>query len=118
MNCHRHLESGAVAVCVNCGRAVCPQCIVQTSGTVVACSKACGDQSTRVRETLEMVARKTLRSTLITAWFCWLSGGIFVVVGLWGAISDNPFSGIFPILLGAIFIFAGDRYRRVSRRDG
>ena len=118
MNCHRHLESAAVAVCINCGRAPCPLCIVETSWTVVVFSNLCGDQTTRIRETLEMVAHKTLRSNWVNAWFSWFAGGAFLLVGFWGAISENPSLGIFPAVLGAIFIFAGYWFRKVSRRDG
>jgi hypothetical protein len=117
VNCHRHAEAVAVAVCVNCGRAVCPQCIVEAPGTVVVCSQACAVQTTRDRETLELVARKTLRSNWANAWFLWLAGGIFVLAGVLGAISGDVFLGLFPTVLGAIFFLAGFWFRKVSRRD-
>ena len=70
------------------------------------------------RETLDAIARKGLRTNLINAWFTWLTGSVFILVGVIGAISGDFFLGLFPFILGSIFLLAGFWFRKASRRDG
>jgi hypothetical protein len=40
MQCYKHREESAIAICSNCGKATCPDCCEDT-GHGVACSSAC-----------------------------------------------------------------------------
>jgi hypothetical protein len=40
-----------------------------------------------MRDAIEMVAKKTLRGSLVTAWFCWISGAVFLLVGAIAALA-------------------------------
>jgi len=43
MQCYRHQESAAIAVCCHCGKAVCPDCCDDT-GQGIACSTSCASE--------------------------------------------------------------------------
>ena len=41
MKCSTHLNADAAAVCIHCGRALCPGCITKSESGRVVCSAAC-----------------------------------------------------------------------------
>jgi hypothetical protein len=90
---------------------------VEAADNVVVCSAPCSDQANRTRDAINLVARKTLRSNLVTAWFCWLAGGIILSAGVLEAIGGETAFALVPSSIGIVFIFAGVWYKGVSRRD-
>ena len=117
MHCHLHNDFVAVAVCSNCGRGLCAECITGQEGVVIVCGEHCRTQSTETRHALTMVAKKTLRTSLVTAWLCWLMGGGFLLLGLMAMASAQWFLVIMCGGMGTVFIVAGFWYWRVSQRD-
>jgi hypothetical protein len=115
MHCFAHEDSPAVGTCQFCGRGVCKLC-VPASPSVLACSEACAREAARLRTTIELSLQKGLRVSLVSAWFCGLSGAAFVVVGLLFARGGYSAFGLFPGLLGAIFLLAAYWYAKVSRQ--
>jgi hypothetical protein len=116
MHCFRHTERPAHAICVECGRGVCSDCSVVASAERVTCSDACAANANRFRQMIDSIAKKTMRGSLVAAWFLWLSGAVFLIVGIGTYVTMGIFAS-FPIALAAVFFIAGYWYFKVSRRD-
>lgn len=116
MNCFRHMDRVATAICVECGQAVCNDCRVLSKGSRVTCSAGCAAEASRVRDVINSIENKTRRGSLITAWFLWASGGLFIIAGGIASLTLHDFF-VAPMAIGVVFLVAGYFYFRVSRRD-
>ena len=113
MKCFRHPASDAVAVCRQCGRAVCEHCHLDNEAEKVLCSTACNQAAKREALLQEIVAEEALTSfyglkgalTLLK-----LLGGICLLMAageLVGAFFlANPFGGVGPLDLVSSLGFA------------
>ncbi len=53
---------------------------------------------------------------MVSAWFCWLSGLVFLIFGLIESLSGRGPIHIFLIFSGFIFVAVGFAYAKTSKR--
>ena len=116
MNCHKHPEKVASAICVNCGIAICIQCIMKTKNGKIVCSDECNEASMLTDRALYLITSKFNKTNNATAWFCWLLGGLFFILGLPTLFSDKFFAA-YLLIGGAIFIGAGFWYNKIAKNS-
>lgn len=62
MKCFRHSASEAVAICRQCGRAVCELCTLDSADPVVLCSPECQSEAQKDALVKEIIAQNALVS--------------------------------------------------------
>lgn len=117
MECLLHEGSTAVGVCQFCGRGVCRACRLKSS-QVVVCSEECERASALTRKGIAGMVQKSLRVTLVTAWFCWIIGGVFLACGVVEAFAGKNMLAAFLAVSGAIFVAVGFAYAKSARSGG
>lgn len=115
MNCHTHADRTAMAVCVNCGAALCASCSRKTEAHKNVCSEQCAAASTASDNALSMVSVRMRRSGRASAWFCWSLGAIFGVLGLFSLRSDLFFA-IYLLAPCVVFVSVGFWYNNIANR--
>jgi hypothetical protein len=116
MKCRRHDEAEAVAVCVNCGIALCAGCASTTPSGRTVCSEACEQAALSAEAALELIrtgAPKGYR----------LAGGLLVCMGalmLLTSLVPGVVDGRWQIaVVGAVFatavLVAGFLVRRMGQ---
>jgi hypothetical protein len=76
MKCCKHIANDAVAVCANCGRGLCPDCVPSPSNGRVACSAHCAAELTANTKALQLLLHKSAQSAQASAFYCYLTGGL------------------------------------------
>ena len=79
MVCVNHNEIQAVAFCVNCGIALCPECRTQTKSGKNVCSSRCGESITKTESAIDLIQTKTLKQNRVAGLVYFLLGGIFLL---------------------------------------
>ena len=107
MNCFLH-PVVATAVCIHCGRALCPDCVRPTPDNRISCSAACATSLCRQSEALQGIVTRHAQSARINAVFYLLCG----LLSLAGAVAAHfylpaPFLIWFCAGSGAIFLLSG-----------
>ena len=129
MKCHRHHEVEAVAICVHCGKAVCPECENEGETLRITCSEACGEAAARqdvlitaVRESFAATARSYRGLTIVAG----TAGLITVLTAVGGLIltvcrvgTTGPLLLEFPVALvalGSVLLLASAFLHRIARK--
>ena len=115
MQCSMHDESPAIGICPNCGRGVCRRCSPGAVG-LLACSPVCAEAASQLRKSVEIILLKSQRAALVSAWFCWLSGLVFLIFGLIESLRGHGPIHLFLIFSGFIFVAVGFAYAKSSKR--
>ena len=63
-----------------------------------------------------MLLSRTQRSAKAAAWFCWLLGGMFAVLGLLSLAGEDKFFAGYLLMSGAVFLFVGTWMGRIARK--
>ena len=106
MNCHRHTDVPATAVCMHCGHAVCPDCT-----TTVRRRVACGPDCESELDVQERLTRFTLRSMQLQNQGPAYLGVFLIAAGIGfffvGVAEDRP--SMWGLLFGAggLFVLFG-----------
>jgi cytochrome bd-type quinol oxidase subunit 2 len=66
---------------------------------------------------MEIILLKSRRMALVSAWFCWLCGVVFLAFGLIESIRGRGLFPMFLILCGFIFVAIGFAYAKSSKRS-
>ena len=117
MNCFRHEQIVAVAICKNCGRGVCSTC-AKTNPNAVACSDACELEITqtagRARRSYGSfdIARSSHRSTGV---IYLISGGATILLAFFPTFSDLR---IILVPIGVACVIGGVGFLRSAQRYG
>jgi hypothetical protein len=100
MKCYTHHPTDAVAVCRSCGRALCPECVVEIE-TVCACKNRCEQQVASLNAAL--VGTKAAQRGMPTlSLFPFIMGAVF----LWWGSSSRP-ADLFMLSFGGVFVLWG-----------
>jgi hypothetical protein len=78
MKCFKH-DTEAVAICPNCGRALCKTCATASPATAaprLACSEECAAAMSRAERSLEILLQKSRQSARANSVYCYLCGGL------------------------------------------
>jgi hypothetical protein len=117
MQCWNHSDSSAVASCVNCGRALCGQCVPSNPPALAACGRECLAAATQLRIAIESTGRKATRSSIASARFVWIMSAVYAILGLGLILTGGSGLGAGVLIFAAIHAFGGYLYYRSARVD-
>jgi len=117
MKCIQHNAVDAVAVCMYCGRALCPACIQSPTGGRVVCSSACETALGRNERALQLLLEKSVQSAKASAFYCYLCGGLSAgaAVAAWFML-PSPFLIYFTAGCSLVLFAAGFWYGRGAKK--
>jgi hypothetical protein len=116
MNCNNHTDYPAVVVCVNCGAGLCAACAQKTDARKNVCSPECAVSVNALDSAITLIASRSLRASKATAWFCWLLGAIFAVVGGLSLLGGDTFFSSYLLASCVVFIFVGSWFARIGKK--
>jgi len=119
MQCYKHREECAIAICRCCGKAVCPDCCEDT-GHGIACSAACEGElweadrlKTRQQQSYGIGPKPPIPASVSTYFFF---GLILSLTGIYLTVT-RPGTDFLTIAMAAIFfVMSAGSYKRY--RDG
>jgi hypothetical protein len=117
MKCAIHHQE-ATAVCVCCGRALCPSCDRVPLSDRTACSNTCAEALSKSERAVDLILSKHVQGARVTAFFLYALGTIFLAVGIVGyrleprILMPNAMAGACGIAL----IVSGIFYHRIAGR--
>src|SRR5688572_177609 len=117
MKCFKHNPNDAVAVCANCGRALCPDCAPSTSTGRIACSTDCARELAANTQALQLLVDQAALSAQASAFYCYLTGGLSAAaaVAAWFML-PSPFLIYFTAACALALFGAGFWHGRVARK--
>jgi hypothetical protein len=119
MQCYKHREESAIAICSNCGKAACADCCEDT-GHGIACSSDCAGElwdadelKKRQKQGYGLGAKPPIPATVSTYFFF---GLILSIVGIYLTVT-RPGNEILTFAMAAVFfVMSAGSYKRY--RDG
>lgn len=115
MQCFRHQERAAVAVCRHCGKAACPDCCEDT-GQGISCSENCAAEieesfrlETRLRQSFGVGSKPPMPASVL---MYGLFGLILLVVGLYFSFSRHTPDFLTLAIAAVFFVMAGVTYKQ------
>jgi len=119
MKCFHHNSTEAVAVCMYCGRGLCPACIAFPTARRMVCSSACQTALERDERTLLLLLDKSVQNARASAFYFYLCGGLSAAaaVAAWFML-PSPFLIYFTAGCALVCFAAGFWYGRGARQSG
>jgi len=116
MKCFNHNSTDAVAVCANCGRALCRECAPSSRTGRLTCSTECAAEITAGSNALLLLIDKSEQSARASAFYCYLTGGLSAAaaVAAWFML-PSPFLIYFTGGCAVALFAAGFWHARVAR---
>lgn len=115
MQCYRHHEREAVAVCRNCGKAACSSCGEDT-GQGISCSSACAaelQESFRLRERLRQTFGVGIKPPMPASVLMYgLFGMILLVMGVYLSYSRHNIDYLTFAMAAVFFVMSGISYKQ------
>lgn len=115
MQCYRHNDRAAVAVCRHCGKAACADCCEDT-GQGVACSASCANEirdayllKERFRQSFGIGHKPPLPSSVV---MYGLFGLILLAVGIYLSVNRNDTDYLTFAMAAVFFVMSGLSYKR------
>lgn len=115
MQCYRHSDSEAVAVCRHCGKAACPECSEDT-GQGIACCAACATEiqnsyllKERMRQSFGIGHKLPMPVSVLMYGFF---GLILLVVALYLSFSRHNIDYLSFAMAAVFFVMSGLSYKR------
>jgi hypothetical protein len=117
MKCFNHSATDAVAVCANCGRALCRDCVPASPTGRLTCTAECAAEIGAHSKALQLLLDKSEQSARASAFYCYLTGGLSAAaaVAAWFML-PSPFLIYFTGGCSLALIAAGFWHGRVARR--
>ena len=119
MKCFKHSSTDAMAVCAYCGRALCADCVSESSVSRVACSPECRLALERNERALHLLISKSAQNARASAFYCYLTAGLSAAasIGAWFML-PSPFLIYFTAGCAVVLVAAGIWYGRAGRKHG
>ena len=116
MKCATH-HTEATALCVHCGRALCPDCKPPANERTV-CSERCATALAQTDRAMQLILQKSLQNTRASAFYYLLCGGL-CAAGSVGAkfYLPMPFLIWFTGGCSALFLATGLWYALIARKQ-
>lgn len=115
MNCFRHQDRQAVAICRNCGKATCPLCATDSTYGI-ACSSQCvhelsqGEQlDARLRQSFGVGTRPPVPASVPTYFFF---GLILTMTGIYLSFTNADIDYVSFAMAGVFFVMSATSYKR------
>jgi hypothetical protein len=104
MKCFRHHSADAIGVCVNCGKALCKDCVRETATQKIVCSTECDAAAEATAKSFALSRRSTASGFNMMAVFLITASGVL----FWYAEAEvtGQRRG-FVLAMGIIFIAVG-----------
>lgn len=116
MQCLKHREAAAVAICISCGAAVCPECTNRTVGQRIVCSNLCAEQLAHLLKASSEGFAGVSRSQVINAWFLWLMGAVLLLYSGYTILAWNNWDFVlYGVPLGLVSIGIGYFMNRLAK---
>jgi hypothetical protein len=117
MKCIRHNAADAVAVCMYCGRALCPACIQNPAARRLVCSSACESTLEGTEQAVLLLLEKSVLSAKASAFYCYVCGGLSAgaAVAAWFML-PSPFLIYFTAGCALVLFAAGFWHGRGAKR--
>jgi hypothetical protein len=116
MKCFNHNVNDAVAVCANCGRALCRDCVPASPAGRLTCTAECAAEIIAHSRALQLLLEKSEQSARASAFYCYLTGGLSAAaaVAAWYML-PSPFLIYFTGGCALALFAAGFWHSRVAR---
>jgi hypothetical protein len=116
MNCYNHPDRIGIAVCVNCGAAICDNCAKKTDANKNVCSELCAVASKATDSAIAMMASRVKRSSKANAWLLWVLGAVF---GLCGVVflSSDLFFAVYLLAACVVFVGGGFWFDNIAKKS-
>src|ERR1035437_9832901 len=111
MKCTTH-NSDATAICVHCGIALCQSCATKSPSGRSVCSALCAEATTKEELALRLILEKATKGYAVSAFFCFLLAGLWVIFAVLALLFDDWQIGLFLGVMGIGYIIGGIAYRR------
>lgn len=107
MKCYTHKDTDAVAVCVNCGKALCNTCATLSLSGRLVCSPGCSAASKQLEDFIVSTHHKAVRGARVTSYFCCGVGVILVLsaIAFYFDVQSWPLT-VFVAASGIAFLIA------------
>jgi hypothetical protein len=119
MHCFYHQETNAIAMCRNCGRAVCNDCC-EDSGKEIACSESClqdirisNQVDGRMRQSLGIGTNPPMPPSVSTYF---LFGLILLITGIYMYLQRGDFDFLTFAVAAVFFVMSGVSYKQYLNR--
>jgi hypothetical protein len=117
MKCHTH-QTGAIAVCAYCGRALCADCAKHSVTQRMVCSDNCAAALARNDKALQLILKKSLQSARVSAFYSYLCGGLSVAAAVGAHFClPSPFLIYFTAGCSIVFIASGIWYGQIAKKQ-
>ncbi len=115
MNCFQHANHTAVAVCGNCGKAMCNDCGMITSAGKMVCSTDCAEATEQFTGMIAHIYKKTQQQNRTNAITFLLIGIILLVYGLYEQLQfgQSPLT-LYMLAAGGVLLITGLWYWRLG----
>ena len=119
MKCYNHNDAEAVAVCVNCGRALCKSCSISSIGNRLVCSPTCDEARKQTEEFILLMRNRGAHAARVNAYFTYGIGVVFIL----GAVAFQMDTHSWPLTIfvgagGIGMLLAGAGFMRVAKHKG
>ena len=115
MKCFNHSQTDAVAVCMNCGKALCPGCVTKSDSGKIRCSESCSAAILAMEQTWEILKRRSTKGHRTNGYFTLGTGFVFgFFAGLAILVKEWPLV-LFLGSISAIFIVTGFVFLKLSK---
>jgi len=118
VKCFNHSEVDAVGLCKSCGRGLCHECVSDV-GMSISCKHRCEADVAVLNELVQRgrtVYQKTSRTYLRTGIFTLLLGAVFFLIGISSMLNSRP--NFFLMVVGGLFVGWGISYFISAKRFG
>jgi hypothetical protein len=117
MKCAAH-NAEAIAVCVWCGKALCPTCAKPSASGRMVCSDNCAASLTREAKAMDLVLQKSLQSARGSAFYSFLCAALSAG-GAIGAFFYLQVAFLIWFCAGCaiVFIASGSWYAWIARKS-
>lgn len=117
MQCLKHREAAAVAICMGCGAAVCGDCTQRAVGHRIVCSNLCAEQLGQLLKASSDGLARASRSHVINAWFLWLLGGGMFLYSAYTVVTwKNWDFAVYGVMFGIVCVGSGFLFSQLSKR--
>jgi hypothetical protein len=117
MNCFNHSNVIACGICVNCGKAICKECLYHNGNEKILCSKNCLEMSELSDKAIKMTLHKSMQNANISGWSMLSMGVIFLLAGAFLVYREFFVGSAYFLLFGVAGIIGGIAYLRVGKKN-
>lgn len=116
MKCSSHHSEEATAVCIHCGRALCPSCVQKSESGRVVCSTGCAAALLATEQAIQSIRARSISSLRTTGYFALGAAVVFGCFGCLELYSGISRVGYFLLPLTLVFGVGGVFYLRIAKK--